>query len=268
MLPSFDYDRTQIDVRTIGARTENGITKRLIVITTPFGERRVAEIIRPEGAGPFAAILYAHWYEPESPDSNRTQFQYEAGIMVQRGAVCLLIETLWSDRDFFFKRTQADDYENSRRQVIELRQALDILLAEPGIDVGRLAYVGHDFGAMYGVLTGAIDPRPSYYILMACTPRFPEWYLYAPRLEGDARQKFIEAMLPLDPIKNIAKLSPAPVLFQFADNDPHVPPERAREFFDAAREPKEMRWYAAGHGLNEQAEHDRIAWLTEQLHAA
>ncbi|MBI5028927.1 MAG: hypothetical protein HZB51_00265 [Chloroflexi bacterium] len=265
-LTSFDYDRTRLDVRPLGTRTQDRIAKRLNVITTPLGERRVAEIIRPEGDGPFAAILYVHWYEPESSDSNRTQFQNEATRMAQRGAICLLVETLWSDRDFFLKRTQADDYENSRRQVIELRQAMEVLLAEPGIDPHRFAYVGHDFGAMYGALTGSIDPRPTHYVLMAGTPRFPDWYLYAPKLIGDARQAFIETMTPLDPITHIAKLSPAPILFQFATDDPHVPKERAQAFFDVAGEPKEIRWYSAGHGLNEQVTQERIEWISQQLH--
>jgi dienelactone hydrolase len=253
------------DLRVIGRQTQDGIEGQLMVIQTPFGYRRVAEMFRPEGEGPYAAILYVHWYEPESINSHRTQFEEEAKELARSGAVCLSIETLWSDRDFFLKRTQDDDMQNSLEEVVNIRRAIDILLSQRNVDAKRFAYVGHDFGGMYGVLAGSVDQRPTQYVIMASTPRFPDWYLYLPRLEGEAREAFIRQMSEIDPITHISQLSPADVFFQFASDDFHVPKERAEEFFAAAREPKEIRWYEAKHGLNEQATHDRKAWLKQKL---
>ncbi|HSL43087.1 MAG TPA: hypothetical protein VK897_06625 [Anaerolineales bacterium] len=261
-----NYPKLEPDnVRIIGKRAQEGIESQLMVIQTPFGYRRVAEMFRPEGDGSFPAILYVHWYEPESIDSHRTQFEEESKEMARGGAVCLSIETLWSDRDFFLKRTQDDDLRNSIEEVVNLRQAMDLLLSQPDIDLGRFAYVGHDFGGMYGVLAGSLDQRPTHYVLMAATPRFPDWYLYMPRLEGEAREGFIRQMAEIDPIAHIPNVWPAHVLFQFATDDFHVPKERAEEFFAAARDPKVMKWYEAGHGLNETATIDRKAWLKEEL---
>jgi dienelactone hydrolase len=253
------------DRRIRGQETRDGVESSLWVTRTPFGYQRVAELHRPEHGDNVPAILYVHWYEPESPTSNRRQFEHEAKEMAKRGAACLLVETLWSDMDFFLKRTQADDPRNSVEESVNLRRALDFLLSQPGIVAGRAAYVGHDFGGMYGVLMGSVDRRPSHYCIMAATPRLADWYLYSPRLEGDARAAFIAQMAELDPIMHVARLSPAPILFQFGDADPHVPRERAEEFFAAAGEPKELKWYAAGHGLNAQATADRQAWLAAQL---
>lgn len=253
------------DLRVVGKRTQDGIESQLLVMQTPFGYRRAAEMFRPEGDGSYAAILYVHWYEPESPDSNRTQFEEEAREMARAGAICLLVETMWSDRDFFAKRTQEDDVQNSVEEIVNIRRAMDLLLSQPNVDGQRFAYVGHDFGGMYGVLAGSLDGRPTHYVVMAATPRFPDWYLYAPRLEGGAREAFIRQMAELDPITHISRLSPAEVLFQFATDDFHVPRERAEEFFAAAGDPKEMKWYEAGHGLNENATRDRKAWLRQKL---
>src|SRR5215212_1085562 len=253
------------DVRLIGRRVKEGIPSQLMVIQTPFGYRRVAELFRPEGNGSYAAILYLHWYEPQSPDSNRSQFAEEAREMAGSGAVCLLVETAWSDPDFFLKRTQAEDIQISIEEVANIRRAMDLLFLQPGLDSSRFAYVGHDFGGMYGVLAGSLDGRPTHYVVMAATPRFPDWYLYSPKLEGEAREEFIHQFSALDPISHIPNLSPAPVFFQFGTNDPHVPKERAEEFFGAAKEPKEMSWYEAGHGLNEAATLERKQWLQEKL---
>ena len=265
-LSSFDYDQNaSLDIREVSTRPQDGVIVRDLTYSSPFDRRRAAYHICPESGGPFPIILYVHWYEPESPDSNRTQFIEEARTMAQRGVASLLIETMWSDRDWFIKRTQDDDYDDAIRQVIELRQAMDLLLAQPDIDPSRFAYVGHDFGAMYGAVMGSVDPRPTCYVLMAGTPRFPDWFLYYPKLTGEAREAYIESMVELDPIEHIAKLSPAPVLFQFGDDAFHVPEERALAFYEAAGDPKQIEWYSAGHGLNEEATRDRIVWLDERL---
>jgi dienelactone hydrolase len=254
------------DVRTVAHRSEAGCERSLLVVQTPFGARRMAELFRPQGAGPFPALLYVHWYEPAAPDSNRSQFVQEALEMAARGAMCLAVETVWSDPDFFHKRTQADDLNSSLQEVTNLRRFMDLLLDQTGADPGRFALVGHDFGGMYGVLAGGLDRRPSHYVIMAATPRFPDWYLYAPKLEGSRREAFIEEMAELDPIKHAAGLAPAALLFQFGTEDPHVPRQRAEQFFEAASQPKEIKFYECGHGLNEEARRDREAWLVRQLH--
>jgi len=253
------------DVRVITKSVQDGLESQLLVIQTPFGYRRVAEMFRPDGEEALAGILYVHWYEPESRDSNRSQFVEEAKELAREGAVCLLIETLWSDPDFFIKRTQAEDVQNSIEEVVNIRQAMDLLLSQPNVDFTRFAYVGHDFGGMYGVLAGSLDQRPSHYVIMAATPRFPDWYLYLPKLEGEVREAFIHQMSEIDPIVHVPNLAPAPVFFQFATNDPHVPRERAEEFFAQAKETKSMQWYEAGHGLNDVATVDRKEWLREKL---
>lgn len=253
------------DVRILRSWKNEGYEKSMLIIQTPFGYRRVAELFHPDGEGPFPVILFVHWYEPFAATSNRSQFVEEAIELVKQGVMSLTIETLWSDDDFFLKRTQADDLENSMQEVVNLRRAMDFLLSQPGADPKRFAYVGHDFGGMYGVLVGSLDKRPTHYVIMAATPRFPDWYLYLPALEGEAREEFIRQISALDPITHAPHLAPAPVLFQFADDDFHVPQERAQEFFAAAREPKEMKMYQAGHGLNEDATKDRMAWLQKQF---
>jgi dienelactone hydrolase len=266
MINIHDYQKLESrDIRLIRQRMEGSVESHLMVIQTPFGYRRIAELFLPQAEKSFAAILYIHWYEPPSPDSNRSQFVDEAKEMARSGAACLLIETLWSDPDFFLKRTQAEDIQNSIEELANIRRAIDLLLAQPGVDAGRFALVGHDFGGMYGVLAGSVDRRPTHYVVMAATVRFPDWYLYSPKLEGEQREEFVRQFSPLDPITHIPNLSPAPVLFQFGTDDPHVPKERAREFYEAASDPRELRWYESGHGLNLDATADRKKWLREKL---
>src|ERR1044072_8074105 len=130
------------DLRVLVSRTQDELVSQLLVIQTPFGYRRVAEMYRPEGDGSYPAILYVHWYEPESLSSHRSQFEEEARELAQSGAICISIETLWSDRYFFLKRPQEDDARNSVEEVVNIRRAMDWFLSQPNMDAKRFAYVG------------------------------------------------------------------------------------------------------------------------------
>lgn len=264
---TFDYDPDfPRDIRDVATRINTGAIVREFTFATPFNRRRAAYMVRPEEellACPL--ILFVHWYEPQAPDSNRNQFMQEAIKLANQGCISLLVETMWSDLDWFIKRTQAEDFQSSVEQVVELRIAMDLLLAERGADPNRFAYVGHDFGAMYGILTGAVDPRPTAYVLMAGTPRFPDWFLYYPKLPTQEVEAFKQEFAPVDPITLLPRLAPAPLFFQFGVRDEHVPTRRAEEFYAAATEPKELWWYESGHGLNENAANDRLDWLVSEL---
>ena len=128
----------------------------------------------------------------------------------------------------------------------------------------RFAYVGHDFGAMYGALAAVVDPRVTHFVFMAGTASFSDWFLYGPKLEGEAREKFIAELAPLDPVKWLPKLR-GPVLLQFADKDEHVSTARREQLVAAAPKNAGSRVYKAGHELNEQATQDRLTWLRQVL---
>ena len=261
-----DYDASaDLAVRQIGGRETDGLRVSQMTFAARPGVRRAAYRVGPIGKGPFPCVLFVHWYEPESHDSNRTQFLDEAKALAKRGVMSLLVEAAWSDREWFLKRTQDDDFEASVEIVVEIRRAMDLLLADSEADASRFVYVGHDFGAMYGVVAGSVDPRPMGYVLMAGTPRFSDWFLYYPPLEGDEREAFIEQMEELDPVERVGSLSPAPILFQFGESDPHVPVPRAEDFFRSAEQPKDVAWYPVGHALNDEARAARIDWLVGRL---
>lgn len=264
---AFDFDRKRpFDVQEKGVERKNGAEVHDITFARATSGRTAAYLVEPRRRGNGPGILFVHWYEPESADSNRTQFLNQALELARSGgATSLLIETMWSDPKWFDKRNRAEDYENSIIQVKELRRALDLLIAQDKVDRGRIAYVGHDFGAMYGAVLAGIDDRPRAWALQAGTTSFSLWYLLGTKLDTAAKQAVIDRLAPLDPISYIGKAAPSPVLLQFGRTDKYVPEPRAQQFFDAANEPKEIHWYEAGHGLNDAAIRDRQAWLRRTL---
>jgi dienelactone hydrolase len=265
--PQFDYDATRpLDIKETSRREDSGVLLRDITYAQISGGTNAATLVTPKtpAAAPAPAILFVHWYGPPAPTSNRTQFIPDAVALARQGVTSLLIDTPWSVPTYFRSRTRAEDYSRSVQQVRDLRRALDVLAAQPGIDRARFAYVGHDFGAMYGTIAAAVDPRVTHFVFMAATASFSDWFLYGPKLEAEARETFIAELAPLDPVKWVPKLR-GPVLMQFADNDEHVSTARREQLAAAAPKGTDVRLYKAGHELNDTATAERLAWLRQKL---
>lgn len=264
--PWFEYDRSvPLALRVEGSKRQEGVeVKRVSFSGRAPKERVTGYLVQPPGPGPRAAVLYVHWLG-EPATSNSTQFLQEAIGLAHFGVVSLLVDAMWATPGWFSKQHFEDDFAASARQVVELRRAMDALLAQPGVDPKRLAFVGHDFGAMYGVLAGAADPRPKAYVLLAGTATFHEWYLLRKEQPKD-KAAYVKQMEVLDVTRWIGRLAPASVLLQFAQEDEYVPLPRARALIDAAREPKLSRFYSTTHAMQStDTVNERFRWLAKEL---
>jgi pimeloyl-ACP methyl ester carboxylesterase len=152
-------------------------------------------------------------------------------------------------------------------QTIEVRRALDLLLTQPEVDAQRIAFVGHDYGAMYGAIAAGVEKRVKAYVLMAAIGNFSDWSLkYWPATAAKGLGAYRQAITELDPIRYVDRAAPAALLFQFAEKDKYIPKALAIELFDRASQPKQVKWYDAIHDLNvPAAQKDRREWLTRQL---
>jgi dienelactone hydrolase len=264
---SFEYDQTRpVEVRGFHSWVRDGVTLRDIDYAAVSGRNAATLVLPPpDRPGPYAAVLFVHWFAPEFSSSNRTQFFDEAVELARLGTVSLLIDTPWGERGWFERRDSKLDYANSVAQVKELRRAFDVLLAQERLDPKRVGLVGHDFGAMYGALAVATDPRPKVFVFIAGTQSFSDWFLYLPKREEGARARFVSELAPLDPVKYLPKIAPRPVMLQFGRTDFHVKRPAAEALASAAEDPKTVKFYEAGHELNEAATRDRQAWLMDQL---
>ena len=265
------YDAAKpLDVKVAGTEKKAGVMIQDVTFGSVAGNPPIqAYVVRPEsGAGPSAGVLFVHWYAPPQPTSNRTQYLEEAQALARRGTVSLLVSTFWSEASRYKGRKWEDDYQNSLNQAKDLRRALDVLLAQPGVDSKRIGYVGHDYGAMFGAMVAGVDPRPKAYVLIAGTARFPDWYLFGSGSgvpEGDNLTKFNEQFKLIDPVSAIAKTKAAS-FFQFGEADNFTPRDNFLEFYKAAPDPKRIATYPSKHAMDaEIIRHDREAWLAEQL---
>ncbi|MDV4343139.1 hypothetical protein HL657_08160 [Methanoculleus sp. YWC-01] len=259
--PLFDYDAGKPPAIEVAAEIS---VSDLTYQTAPDRGVR-AYLVAPAGTGPRAAVLFLH------PGlGSRATFLAEAVALAGMGAASLLVDAPWAaDTAAAWGQAVTDPEEAVRehtRTVIDLRRGIDLLVAQPGVDPGRIGFVGHSVGALFGAVLAGVDRRLRAAVLMAGTGRFVDVAaVNLPDLQGEKFEHYRRTLADIDPAVWVGRAAPTPLFFQAALRDEFFTEEQGREFFEQASDPKSLEWYDAGHYLDEAARRDRIAWLAGRL---
>jgi predicted esterase len=219
-------------------------------------------------AGPLKnapAVLWVHWLG-EVATTNHTEFMGDAQALAKRGVVSMLVDMPWSQAKWFTElRTPDDDYTSTIAQVVSLRRALDCLTGVPGVDKTRIAYVGHDFGAMDGALLLAADDRPAYAVLMTPTLSYWEWYLLGKQPADPAA--YVAQMSAFDLPGWLANGKQKATLLQFGQLDEYVSQATGIALRNAVpNRDRTFKAYKLDHALDDVTAHDdRVTWLAAHL---
>jgi dienelactone hydrolase len=260
-----------LNIRVVGREHRPGVLIEDISFDSASGSPPVsAYLVRPTlHNAPFAGIVYGHWFDPTQPNSNRTQFLKEAAALARLGVVSVLPNMLWSDLSWFDKRSWRNDFASTLGQAKDLRRALDVLLAQSGVDPKRIAFVGHDFSALHGALIAGVETRVKSWLLIAGTAKWADWYLFGAadgKPAGDELTAYLAQLAPIDPLTAITQAKSAEIMFQFGEKDFYTPRENFLGFYRAAPAPKRINTYQSEHEMTQPIiVLDRNVWLGEQL---
>lgn len=287
----FEYDAAApLDIEEAGFEEvpEFGAVVRHVTIASPVEGRITASLVMPReaasaGAGStkprYAGIVFLHWGQ-----GNRTEFLWEAALYARAGAVSICIDAPWArpapwtqaseghvDQPDILKRMYA-------QTVIDIRRAADVLVARGDVDPGRMAYVGHSFGATWGGVLAGVDKRFKTHVLMGGLPTLadlspqglPSMDAYSERLKkyltAEQLESYLGVLKPMSGSAFIGHAAPASILMQFARFDSWISKRAADSYFNAASEPKEIRWYPTSHEFNDPASLvDRAGWLEKEI---
>jgi len=264
--PLFAYDRNaSIEVTIDTVRTIDGGVVRDAHFTASSSQHGQVKfyLVRPTGNGPFAGVLFFHWLG--RPKGDREEFLEEALQLAKEGVISALIQGYFPWRED--PVNGPTDRQHVVDQSIDTRKVLDLLLREPGVDPQKIAYVGHDYGAMFGAILAGLESRVKTYVFVAGMGNFGDWSLkYWPATAAGGEKVYRDALNPVDPIHFVAHAAPAALLFQFSNRDKYISKETAMAFSNAASNPKTVRWYDAEHDMSiPEVQKDRHGWLAQQL---
>ncbi len=274
MLAHWDYDKTTpIGTKEIGVEKRGDVTIHDITYVSPKGGVVPAYLIVPKGKGPFAAIVWGHWYQGNSPMRNRKEFLDEAVAIAPAGVVSLLTDGPVARPGYVADNQPLSEKQVSYlvQQVIDMRRGLDLLLQRKDVDRQRIAYVGHSYNGVVGAILSGIDKRFKAFVLMTATMsdevtrKIPEYQEYRKQIGEEKFVAFEKKYYWIDQGRYVAHAAPATVFLQYARRERFLDPKWMPMYAAVVSEPKRFKLYDAPHALNAEARRDRVAFLVEQL---
>ena len=257
----FEYDRSAPLAFADRGRVNSGSPIAVRDVSFASRGRRVeAFLVVPPGRGPFPAVVYAH-----GSGEDRLAFVGVAAWIVARGAVALTVDQPSEGGDPSPDAVTALRRERDRtaRAVVDFRRAVDALRSLPQVDDERIGFVGFSAGARFGAILAGVERRIDAFVLMSGGARPVGEYLRpVPPANRAAAGELLSAV---DPLQYVGRAAPAALLFQNGRRDELVPRNALEALAKAGSEPKDVRWYDAGHGLNVRAYRDQLDWLEQRL---
>ncbi len=270
-LAIFDYDgKAPTEFQERGREPVDGATVADVSYASPRGGRVPAYLVTPPGRGPFAAVLFMHWGQ-----GDRTEFLSEALRYAKSGVVSLMIDAPYhrpDAKDFAFIADAPAERDMFIQMVVDLRRGVDVLLAQPGVDPARVAYVGHSLGATWGGALAGVEKRIGSFVLMGGLPRVSDVLGdgdFAKRLQKSFKreqlQAYADTLAPIDPERFVGHAEPSRILFQFALHDRHISARAAADYEKAAPGSRSQRYFTSHEFNDEASARDRQSWLFERL---
>ena len=261
----FAYDDSkalEVAVRPT-SRGTNEVRVDDVSFSGPDNTRLKGFLLTPSNTdGPHPAVIYAH-----GGRGNRQDLLDQAMQMAEEGAVALTLNMVYSpERARPLPQGLEGVRANSKRDadaVREVRRSVDFLQSLDSVDGDEIGYVGWSQGARTGALVSGVEHRIKAFDLIAggAAP-VSEYVQYAPAELQDEVTTILERT---DPLHFVALAEPAELLFQNGRQDEIVPQAALEALAEAGSEPKEVRWYRAGHVPSTKMWAESRTWLSDRL---
>lgn len=269
-LSLFAYDaNAPLNLQKTVESTAGGVEFSGISYDSPGGGRVPGILVDPVTRSSLRpGIILMHGMPSNSRDAWLVAY---AKTLANNGAVVIAIDAPFARRTGDAVRMNQQDRAEQIQLMKDLQRAVDVLRAQPNVDVNRIGYVGVSYGGSMGALFAGIERRLKTAVLVVGNGGLvthstgPEDVKFMLTLTCATRVAWFREMIPIEPIRFIGLAKPTPLLLQNGQADEFVTTADAQLLHNAAPNPKKTLWYNAGHNLNQQALFDSHDWLTEHL---
>ncbi len=225
-----------------------------ISFTGPNGKPVSGTFMRPKADGVYPCALVMHGLT----NNKETAIKLFGNRLVAKGIAVLALDApghgnnqppnkkYWTDTVYTAAVHQG---------VRNYRRALDYLTSRSDIDKDRIGTIGNSMGAIMSAITGSVDNRIKAaslcvggdpFLAIARTRSHPEDYVVSPSLF-------------------IAHFSPHPVVMYNSKTDPVMVLPAAYILQNAAKDPKQVVWFAGTHDVPEATRQRAEDWLATKL---
>jgi uncharacterized protein len=264
----FAYDvNAPLDLQVAFESMNNGVEVNAISFSSPAGGRATGLLFDPVTRSSLrSGIVLMHGM----PGTARNMAAL-GQLLAQHGAVVIAIDAPFARRAGEPVRFTTQDRDEQIQLMKDLQRAVDVLRAKVNVDDERIAYLGISYGGAMGALFAGIERRLKAAVLVVgdggLVSHFtgPEDSGFMAGLPCATRANWFRDMAPIEPIRFIAHAPPTALLLQNGRLDTLVPVADAQALHAAAPQPNTIRWYDAGHGLDQQAAADRLDWLSQEI---
>lgn len=240
--------------QTTHSESSTLLGRRIVIDFRADGEAIPGILLLPRDREPAPGVLLLHGY------SSRKEHMAE-GVghsLLEHGIASLSIDlplhgTRTDPLQMQAARNPLAVMRLWRQGLRECKLALRYLGARREVDGGCLAVAGYSLGSFLGVMLAADDAAVRALVLAA-----------GGDLPGGTPLSTLARSIA-DPVRAVKKLNGRPLLMIHGKGDRTVRPEQAERLFAAAREPKELRWWNAGHILPPAAIDYAAEWLAARL---
>jgi dienelactone hydrolase len=198
-------------------------------------------------------------------------------VLDVKGVVIIAVDYPYTPRETYTMTNFLYDVPAIRNALIDMVPSvmlvIDYLLTREDVDRSRIVLLGYSFGAPFVPCIAAHDRRVAVAAMVygGGDLRFLITHNVR-RYEGEAVSQFVGALgglllRPLEPMRYIGRVTPTPLIMINGTNDEQVPRTSVELLFNAAGEPKTIRWLESRHVRPDNVELTRmiLAELKQEL---
>ncbi len=264
-LPEWKVLKAAYDVdhaAALGAKEEPISSPDAVKIHLTFiganGARVPGIFARPKGNGVYPCVLLLHGLTSDK----ETMATFFGAPLLKKGFAYLALDAPHHGARKVAGENQGDPKNFSEAVKLgcrDYRLGLDWLLQRKDVNARHVGLLGYSMGSMMGSILTAVDARIAAAAL--CVGGDP----VLPNAELVPAQLRVALLYTVSPSLYIGHISPRPIYMLNGKQDMTMPESASKRLYEAAKEPKKIEWFEAGHILPPPAGEKAIAWLGEKL---